>query len=186
VGYRILDRSKAETAQGLSGNSSPVYSAGIDGPFLPKKYFPKITSSFSIAYEDATSPGINDPGSKSITGSLHLAWDARARTTVSLDASRNQRLTATDLSAVTTTVSGNVKESLPHNITALLGASYSWNNFRGISRTDQRTALNASLSYPFGHGWSSALAYEYDIIDSSTPMSNYDHQTVSLSLSYRF
>ena len=57
-GYRFLNRSAAETSSGTDGQSGSVFNASLDGPFLPQQYFPKITSQFSISYQDAATPGV--------------------------------------------------------------------------------------------------------------------------------
>lgn len=185
-GYRILERSAAETTTGDTRQAGSVISASIDGPFLPKKYFPKIESRFGITYQEASSPGIDDTGSKDITGFLNLDWQARETTSVTFAAHRNQRLSSDDLSVVSTNVRLGLEQILRHNLTGSLSAGYEWASYDSINRQDTTASLGAALRYQFSRAVDASLIYGFTSTSSDVPASAYDRHLVSLNVTYRF
>ncbi|MBC8011572.1 MAG: outer membrane beta-barrel protein [Burkholderiales bacterium] len=185
-GYRILERSAAETAEGDTTEGGSVISASVDGPFLPKKHFPKIESRFGITYEDAAAPGIDDTGSKELTGYLSLSWQARERTRVSFSAHRSQRLSADDLSVLSTYVRLGLDQTLRTNLTGSLTAGYDWSSYSTVGREDRTASLNAGLRYQFSRSWDASLTYAFSSTTSDVVASEYDRHLVSLGISYRF
>ena len=185
-GYRILERSAAETASGETRQNGSVFSASIDGPFLPKKYFPKVESRFGIAYQDSATPGINDTGSQDVTGFLSLAWQAREATSVSFAARRSQRLSSNDLSVVSNNIQLRLDQTLRTNLTASLNAGYDWSTFSTVNREDRTSSLGAGLRYQFARSWNANLSYAFTSTTSDTVASEYDRHLVNLSVSYRF
>lgn len=105
VGYRWLDRGDEENQANLPDTEGYTMSVGLDGQFLPKRYFPKTTGQFRVAYESAVSPGLNDGDSKRLVGSINVQWQARETTSVGVGVARAQDLSASDQTVVTTTVS---------------------------------------------------------------------------------
>jgi len=186
AGYRVLNRSAAETPSGDQRQAGSVFSASLDGPFLPAKYFPKITSQFSIAYEDAAAPGIYDTGTKELTGSLSLGWQARETTRISFVARRNQHLSINDLSVVTTSVALTLSQELRYNLTGSVSAAYDWSSYRGSARQDQIASVNAGLSYHFARSWDARLSYALTSTDSTIPTSTFDRHVVSVGLTHQF
>ena len=185
-GYRALDRSAAETTAGVTEDGGTVLSASIDGPFLPPRLFPKIKSHFSIAYSDATSPGINDPGSKQLTGDLSLSWEARETTTVSIGVDRTQRLAVTDVGVVTTTAYATLTQKLRYNLSGSAGANYSWNTYRSIGRSDKTFSGDVGLNYDFARSWTATSSYRYQSTASDLPFADYVRHLAILSLGYTF
>jgi len=186
-GYRILERSAAETTSGVRQEDGSVISASLEGPFLPEKYFPKVTSSFAVVYQEATSPGINDTGSsRELTGNLSLAWQARSTTKATFSAKRTQNLSANDLSVVSTEVDLGVEQVLRYNLTGSLTAGYNWSSYRTISRQDKIASLGARLAYHFARSWEGDFTYDLTSVNSSDRLSTLDRQVVSLSLAYQF
>lgn len=185
-GYRTLNRSAAETATGVTEDGGTVLSASIDGPFLPPRLFPKIKSHFSIAYQDATSPGINDPGSKQITGDLSLTWAAREGTTVTIGIDRSQRLAVSDVGVVTTSARASVSQQLRYNLSGSFGANYIWNTYRGIGRSDEILSIDGGLNYEFARSWNASASYTYQSTTSDLRFAEYVRHLAILSLGYRF
>jgi hypothetical protein len=185
-GYRILNRSAAETSAGETRSTGTVLSASVEGPFLPRRVFPKIESSFSIAYSDATTPGINDPGSKQLTGDVSLSWAARERTTVTLGLSRSQRLAVSDVGVVTTTARASIQQQLRHNLSGSVGASYDWNKYQAMARSDESFSWDANLNYDFAESWNATAAYTYTTNKSDQTISAYRRHLAILSLGYTF
>jgi hypothetical protein len=185
-GYRILHRSAAETANRQTRQGSSVITANLDGPFLPARLFPKITSHFSIAYQDAATPGINDTSSKELTGSLTLAWQARQATRVSFAAQRGQRLSADDLTVVSSDVNLQVTQTLRYDLSGVVGVGYNWSSYRGTARQDETTQFNAGLTYHFARSWDSSLTYTFNDTSSTNGRSDFSRHLVSLSLTYNF
>lgn len=185
-GYRILDRSSAETTSGVTRQTGTFLTAGLEGPFLPTRLFPKIKSRMSISYEDAKTPGVNDVGGKQVAGDLNLAWQARETTTVTIGASRAQRLSSTDLTVVSTSTRFSVDQQLRVNLSGTVGAAYNWENYRGISRQDEILTVNAGLNYSFARSWTSSAIYRYTTNSSSLAISDFSRHVATLSLGYTF
>ena len=185
-GYRVLNRSGAETASGARQQEGSVFTASLEGPFLPEKYFPKITSRFSLAYQDAATPGINDTGTKELTGSLSLAWQARENTKVSFTAERNQHLSVSDLSVVSTHVQLELDQTLRYNLTGSLTTGYDWSSYRTTAREDRTASVGAGLKYHFARAWDASLTYALNSTTSTFRQSTFDRHVVSLGVTYQF
>lgn len=185
-GYRILNRAAAETTIGQTQQKGSFMTATINGPFLPRRVFPKITSHASISYQDAQTPGVNDPGQKNISGDIGLSWEARPSTTVSLNATRSQRLSTTDLTVVSSSLNAHVNQQLRHNLTGAIGAAYNWETYRGIARKDKILALDGSLNYSFARTWTSSASYTYTSNSSSSFISDFNRHMVTINVGYTF
>ena len=185
-GYRVLNRTAAETSTGVERQAGSVITATLDGPFLPEKYFPKITSQLALSYQDTATPGINDPGTKEFTGSLTLAWQARESTRVSFTAHRDQRLSVNDLTVVSTNVQLGVEQTLRYNLTASLTAGYDWSTYRTINRQDETASLNATLRYHFAGAWDATLTDVLNSTSSNVVQSSFDRNVASVGVTYRF
>jgi len=186
VGYRVLDRSAAETGTGQTRLSGTVVMASIEGPFLPPRYFPKIKSRLAFSYENAAAPGVNDTGTKNLAGNLSLVWQARETTVISLLAERSQRLTADDLTVVSTTARLRLEQNLRYNLTGSLSAGYDWETFRGVGRSDRRKSGEAGLSYHFARTWDASAVGRVESTSSTQVRSAFNRQLVSLTLGHQF
>jgi hypothetical protein len=187
-GYRVLNRSAAEVLAtgGPRQRSGYVVGVSLEGPFLPVRYFPRVTSLFSLVYQDAATPGIYDTGTKEVTGRLSLLWQAREGTGVSFSVHRIQRLAVNDLSVVTTTMLLSVEQALRLNLTGTLSAGYDWSTYRSINRQDETTRLTAELRYHLAKSWDVHLTSIYTSTSSTLPLSNYHRLVTSLSLTREF
>lgn len=196
-GYRILDRSQAESVTGQKRQEGSFFSATLNGPFLPPRYFPKLDSSMSLSYQESRSPGINDLGGKTLTGSIGLRWAARERTKLNFQANRSIDLAANDYSVENTNVSLGITESvgIAHQFSGNVG--YTWQKFRGVDRKDN--IFNASLTYNYSLSryWSLGASYTYQKNDTNTngptlqpgfrtPYQNYERHTVSVYVTNTF
>lgn len=185
-GYRVLNRSAAETPDGVRSRSGYVIGASLDGPFLPQKYFPKVTSLFAIDYQDAATPGIQDTGSKALTGRLHLSWQARERTRVTFTADRIQRLSADDLTVVQSTLRFGLEQTLRLNLTGTLSVGYDWSSFGLVDRRDRTATASAGLRYRFLRAWSANLTSTFMSTSSNVVRATFDRTVTSLSLTRDF
>ena len=185
-GYRILNRAAAETSTGVERQQGSVISANLEGPFLPERYFPKITSSFTLSYQDAATPGINDTGTKELTGSLSLAWQARENTRLSFTARRSQGLSVNDLSVVSTNVQLGLEQTLRYNLTGTLTAGYDWSSYRTIAREDRTASFAAGLKYRFALAWDATFTGTVSSTTSTQLSSAVDRNVASLGVTYRF
>jgi hypothetical protein len=185
-GYRVLERAQAETSTGVTRTGGPVIFASLIGPFLPRKYFPKVKSELDLSYEDATTPGVNDPGEKELTGALHLDWQARDTTTASFTATRSQRLSVDDLTVVTSALQLGVQQTLRYNLIGNISAGYNWDTFHGIGRSDQTVLFSARLNYVFARSWNAYALYQLSSADSNVHQANYARNIVTLSVAHTF
>lgn len=186
-GYRILNRSAAETPTGDQRQTGTVFSASLQGPFLPAARFPKLKSHLSISYENAKTPGVNDQGaSKQVTGDLGLTWEARETTSVSINASRSQRLASNDLTAVTTTAQLGLQQKLGYSLSGSLNAGYTWNSYQTVARSDEVFSVDGSLNYTFAQNWSASGSYRYQNSTSGFTVADYERHVATLSVSYHY
>lgn len=185
-GYRILNRSAAETATRQTSQKGSFITATIEGPFLPRRVFPKIKSHASISYQDAQTPGVNDTGNKQISGDLGLTWDARPSTTVAVNTTRSQRLSTSDLTVVSSGVNAHINQQLRHNLSGSIGAAYNWESYRGIARKDEILALDGSLNYSFARSWTSSASYIYTANSSTALISDFTRHVVAINVGYTF
>jgi Putative beta-barrel porin 2 len=185
-GYRILNRSASETASNQTSQKGSFITASVDGPFLPRRMFPKIKSHAAISYQDAQTPGINDTGNKEISGDIGLNWDARPSTTVSVSATRSQRLSTSDLTVVSSGVNTKINQQFRHNLTGSFGAAYNWESYRGITRKDHILALDSGLNYSFGRSWTSTASYIYTANSSNAVISDFTRHVVAINVGYTF
>ena len=186
AGYRILERSDAEAGANNAREASPVFSATLDGPFLPEKYFPKIKSSLEVSYESASTPGVDDTGGKVLAGSMHLTWQARPKTVVSFSAVRSQRLSADDLTVVSSALQLNVGQTFYYNLSGNVSAGYNWDTFRGIGRSDRTAIFSGGLKYLIGRTWTATASYQYNKVQSNLGVANYTREITTLSLVHTF
>jgi hypothetical protein len=160
-GYRILDRGADESIIGETEHRGSFFGATLSGPFLSPIRFPKIESSASLSYSEASSPGLNDVGEKTLTGHVRLGWIARERTRFSFDASRSVDLSATDLSVENTRVSAGVTQSVGLATSIGVNLAYYWRDFRGVDRSDETLDASLNIGYKFSRNWSAGAAYSY-------------------------
>lgn len=185
-GYRVLHRSRGETSAGAASQSGPVLNASLDGPFLPARYFPKIKSKFVVAYEESSTPGVNDTGNKTLTGLLNLAWQARETTTVSFSATRSQRLSIDDLSVVSSSLLLSLEQVIRYNLKGLISAGYNWETYLGVDRSDETIVLDGRLDYAFARNWKATASYRFSSASSTQRRSVYDRHIATLSVGYQF
>jgi len=184
VGYRILERSRDETFAGQGRQEGMTFSAGVEGPFLPRRYFPKVTSRANLTYGKAATPGIDDLGTKQLGADVSIVWDAGPRTVVSFSANRSQRLSVLDYTVLSTGVRASVSQRLRHNLTGSVTAAHNWESFRGLAREDTRTNGQAELAYEIRTHWRAALSYQIESVDSSVPTSSYDRHLVAVTIGW--
>lgn len=207
VGYRFLERSQEEKNAGLTGDGGVVFNVGVNGPFLPRDRFPKLTSSLNLSYSQATSPGLNDDDSRSLQGRVALDWQARFNTNVGVSLSRTRSLTVSNLSSESSNIELHVAQTLRYNLSATASGGYSWStyaaprinaapgtvadtfynaSFAGKSRSDETFFFTTGLAYSFARVWTSNLRYEYRVVSSGQNFADYDHHLVSLNVSCRY
>lgn len=184
TGYRVLERAAAETASGERRRRGVIFSAGVDGPFLPRRYFPKVKSRAGVTYEAAATPGIDDRGAEELGADVSIVWEAGPRTTVSFAGNREQRLSVLDITVVSTGLRTVLAQKLRHNVDASVSAGYNWETFRGFPRSDRRTTLAGELTYRLGDHWHADASYRFEDVSSDVAGANYDRHLVSLSLGW--
>lgn len=160
-GYRILDRSASESTEGQTTQKGSFYTFSLRGPFLPPSKFPKLQSSASITYEESKAPGINDLGTKTLTGNMSLSWAARERTDVSINANRSVDLTATDISVENTQVNFTVRERIGYATHLQAQVGNSWREYRGADRSDRTLSASLSAQHSLTRYWTTGASYTY-------------------------
>ncbi len=193
-GYSILRRSAQETASGETKSTSSYISLSIDGPFLPRKRFPKLTSSASLSYSQPATAGRNDEAGKFFSGNLSLTWSARERTKLSIQASRSMDLSLTDLSIENNRVSAGFDQQFGRSTNLTGNAGYAWQTTRGTDREDRIIDANLQLSRTFNKYLTVGAGYTYQNNDTFSSGSqpgrfgprDYDRHTVKLTASLTF
>lgn len=161
-GYSVLDRSSAEST-GMDNKSTSTYlNASINGPFLPRRYFPKLDSSASISYSQSAFAGLNDNASKFLSGEITISWAARERTSFNIGANRSLQLSVADTSTENTRVSGGFHQSIGRSTNLAGSIGYSWVTHRGIIREDTIFDAGLTLSHTFNKYLRASLGYTYE------------------------
>ncbi len=195
-GYQMLDRSTAETTINQAEQNGGYFSLSLNGPFLPPSKFPKLKTRASLSYQESTTPGINDTGGKTLTGGIGMSWDARERTSLSIDLDRSLQLSAANFTVENTSASFGITERIG-DFTSLSGSiSQTWNTFRGVNREDKifRAIFGArrSLSKAWGLGFNYTYEDNKTDADASAQLTqrinrgDYTRHLVSLSANYSF
>ncbi len=195
-GYRWLDRSAQETTIGQTSQNGGYFSINLNGPFLPPAKFPKVKTNASLAYQESTTPGINDTGGKTLTGDISASWTARERTDLSISLNRSIELSASNLSVETTSATFGVTQRLGNFTGVNASVSQNWNKFRGTNREDSifRGTLGATRS--IGRNWSLGTSYTYEKNNTDADPAaqstlrfargDYERHLVSISGNYTF
>lgn len=197
VGYRWLDRGDQENRKNLADDNNYTLRFGLQGQFLPKKYFPKTTGTFRIAYEDAVTPGLNDNASARLVGLVSVDWQARDATSVGFTVSRSQDLTVTDDTVVNNSISLRAVQRIGYFVSATAIVGYTQSSYSGFNtigaggadesdRTDKRYNASLLIGYQINSNWSAGLNYTYQISNSSRANSDFERHTVTLHATYAF
>jgi hypothetical protein len=185
-GYRWLDRGEQEKLLGLPNRRGSLYSLNLEGPFLPRKYFPKTTGTFRVSYEQAAVPGLNDSSNKRLVGQIDLTWTARERTTLRYFASRSQDLTINDNTVVNESTGLTLTQGIGSFINTDFTVRYTNANYVNLIRTDDRYEARAGATYKINRLWSSALYYSFLHSTSNATVANFDRHVVSGTVTYAF
>lgn len=167
-GYRMLDRSAHENLAGQDEINGSFFSINIRGPFLPPRMFPKVQSGLSLTYSNSRSPGINDTGSKTLTGNMHLSWDARERTKFTLSMDRSVSLSANDLSVEITRYSFGVTEAVGLKVSLNAQTSYTSRKYRNLGRKDGTIEAALNANYQMNKYWNAGAGYTYQNNDTNS------------------
>ncbi|HLP08146.1 MAG TPA: outer membrane beta-barrel protein [Opitutaceae bacterium] len=186
VGYRWLKRGQDETLDRNKDDSSMTFGLRLTGPFLPPTRFPKLESSFSIGYEQGEAVGLNDHGRATLVGNLSLSWHARERTVVSVNASRQQGLSADNLSTVSSSLRLGVTQRIGQRTRASLSLAEEWADFPSTSRNDERTRAGLNLSYSINRTWAAGADYTYTNSRSNNNLLDYDRHVIAGFVSCTF
>lgn len=185
-GYRVLHRSAAEVPGGDTRTGGSIIALNIDGPFLPRSVFPKLTSSFMVGYQKVETPGINDKGGSRFIGRARLSWQAREQTSLFVDANRSVRLSVNNLTVTSTGFDVGVHEDIGHFWTASATAGYRKRDFDVLNRSDNVYEFQASANYRITRAWAASLDYSYRLADSNVVTADYERHLIALSAIYTF
>ncbi len=185
-GYRVLNRSRPEVFGGDRRSAGSVISVRIDGPFLPQSMFPKVETSLVLGYEKAETPGVNDTGGSSFIGHMNIAWQARERTRISVEARRSLDLSVNDLTVEVTSFEARVSQSIGDFTSASLFGGYEERTYRTMGRGDDALTGGGSLHYRITKYWSARGEYRVRVTDSSAFAAEYSRHLVTLSVNYIF
>ena len=179
VGYRWIKRSRNETLAGSTSDNGLTFGLKLDGPFLPASRFPKLKSSYSLGYEKGQALGLNDQGSSKFVGNLALAWQARERTSLRLNASRSQDLGSDNYSRMISLVSVGVVQQIGHRTKLSASLAREWASYPGGLRTDHRTRASLSLLHTLNRRWQVGASYAATLSRSTFALQEYDRHLVS-------
>lgn len=185
-GYRWLNRGEQEALLGLNNSKGSFFGLNLDGPFLPRQYFPKTTGTFRLGYERAETPGLNDRSNERLVGQVNISWAAREHTNVGIFANRSQDLSITDNTVVTETTGITLRQGLGAFVDTDFSLSRTNADFVDLARTDKRYEARAAATYHINRTWSSALSYRYLKSDSNVAVANYTRHIVSGTVNYAF
>lgn len=185
-GYRWLSRGEREATLGLMDESGAFYGATFEGAFLPRKYFPKTTGTFRVAYEQAATPGLNDLSSKRFVGEIDVSWAAREHTDVHFFARRSQDLSVNDNTLVNESTGMTLTQQIGNFVSSDFTLLYTNADFVNLGRTDDRYEARAGARYRINRAWSSGVNYSFLRSKSNVTIANYDRHLVSGTVNYAF
>jgi hypothetical protein len=168
-GYSILTRSDAEVAPGTDNKTTSSYiSASVSGPFLPRRYFPKLTSSASLSYSQPAFAGVNDSSGKFLSGDLSVSWAARERTSFTIAATRSMQLSVVDTATENTRLGIGFNQTIGRSTSLAGNLGYNWITHRGSDRNDSIFDAGLTLSHTFNKYLRASTGYTFARNDSSS------------------
>lgn len=185
-GYRVLDRSSRETLIGQTRDTGSIFTAEIRGPFLPESLFPKLQSSFSIAYQESETPGLNDTGKRSTVGSMDVKWSARERTALSFNARRGFELSSEDLTVETTSAQLGISQEIGYSLSADASVGYERRDYTNVGREDDVILSQVSAILRVSAPWSVRADYRYRQSSSNVAIADYERHIAMLTATYVF
>lgn len=185
-GYRILRRDASETFIGETDDNGSVFTAGLEGPFLPRSKFPKLTSAIYFSYQRAETPGINDVGGNRIAGRLSLRWQARETTQLAINAERNQVLSVNNLTTENNRLYLSLNQDIGHFVKAFATVGYETRDYRGLTRNDDVYVASIGASYRATRAWTMSANYRFRDSQSTLSLADYTRHLVSVSANYTF
>lgn len=188
--YTRQKRGATETLSGRTELDSTNLVASLDGPFLPPRMFPKLKSSFSIAYGSAEAPGLYDEGdNKQLTGSLRLSWQARERTSVNTSVTRSRALSVDNRTVEETNAQLGVGQEIGRDWSTDASFGYRWRTLKGLSERDTESFIfrtSAGRSFGATKEWGFRTSYEFEQNTSSAQVAEFDHHRVIMTLRYTY
>lgn len=185
-GYRWLERDAAPGLPPVDDRSGAFVGLTLDGPFLPRAYFPKTTGRLRVAYEQADVPGLHDSGNERLVGEFQLGWQARPRTRLTFGARREQELSITNHTLVTAGTEIGWEQEVGRFTRTELSLAYRNADFIGLGRQDDRIEASFTARYTRNRDWPLFLRYEFLDSESTDPVANYQRHVVTLTLSHLF
>jgi hypothetical protein len=186
-GYRTLHRSRAEVLDpDDTRTAGSIVSVKLDGPFLPQSRFPKLESSLVFGFQKADAPGVNDVGGTRFVGHARIAWHARERTQLYVEAHRLLELSTNDLTVETSSARIGVNQEIGDFTSANLSGGYERREYQTLRRNDDILMAQLGLRYRITKAWSASGNYRVRSTDSTNPIADYDRHVVYVSAIYTF
>lgn len=185
-GYRVLHRSRAEVAGTENRSSGSIISVRLDGPFLPESIFPKIESSLMLGYQEAETPGINDRGGSRFIGAASVAWHARERTRLFLQARRSLELSINDLTVETTILEVGATQSIGNFLQTSASVGHEERDYRSVGRSDRAFTASLGATYRITKAWSAQAHYRVRASESDATFADYARHVAYVSANYTF
>ena len=185
-GWRELHRSAAEVPGADPNSGGSIIALNIDGPFLPRMMFPKLKSSFMIAYQKEQTPGINDLGGRRLIGNAQLSWQAREETNLFIDVHRSVELSVSNLTVTADGFDAGVHEDIGHFWTTSLTGGYEHRHYDLLARADDIYTFQADAVYRITRAWSANFDYSFRQSNSNYANADYARHIVAVSATYTF
>ncbi len=185
-GYRILRRDAAETTVRETEDNGSIFTVGLEGPFLPRSKFPKLTSGLYFSYQRAETPGVNDVGGNRIAGRLNIRWQARETTQIGINAERNQVLSVNNLTTESTRIYLNLDQDIGHFVKGFARLGYEERDYRGLTRNDDVYIASIGASYRATRAWTMSGNYRFRDSHSTLSLADYARHLVTISANYTF
>lgn len=183
--YRIR-HSRLERITGTRDSLDHAFFADLSGPLLPEVWLPRVSTSFSLGYDNTLPTAEENRTRRRIVGSAGATWEAREYTTVGLSVRRDLNLTPDQRNVETTRLNLNVDQRIGEKINGNAFAGYSWNHFSGEDRRSETLRAGSGLSYSMNRNWSAGGNYVYTSNITSEPLRDFDRHLVTLFTSYVF
>lgn len=183
--YRIR-HSRLEGSGSNRDSLDHAFGANLSGPVLPETWLPKVTTSFSLGY-DNTLPSAQDKSTtQRIVGSVNANWQARERTTVGLSVSRDLDLSPDQQNVETTRLTLNLGQRIGERMTTYARTSYAWNEFMDQDTRQETWDAGAGLSYSLNNQWNAGADYTFTKNNTADAARKFDRHLMTFYTSYVF
>ncbi|MGF1449411.1 MAG: outer membrane beta-barrel protein [Opitutales bacterium] len=183
-----LERQTTEgtTASGELTNNNIAFLFGLNGQLVPEGLFSKLELDIGFGFRTVNNSTGNGSDETIFVVDGSAVWQARVRTQVGVQASRDIDLAPDDTSSVETNVNLFVIQEVGNRTIVRVEVGYEQDDFVNIDRTDDAFYAEGQVEFQANERWSITGGYTYENRDSDLATSEFDRHFATASTVYRF